>query len=108
MKYLSVIMICALLACSLSCDDDDYNNGGGNDDGVSLNLVAEGLNSPVALIESPDNSGRLFLVDQTGQIYIIKDGERMATPFLDISDKLVPMEEGGDERGLLGLAFHPE
>jgi hypothetical protein len=59
-------------------------------------------------MESPDNTGRIFIVDQGGQIYILKDGERLSQPFLDISSKLVPRESPQDERGLLGLAFHPD
>jgi glucose/arabinose dehydrogenase len=106
MKYFSILMICALLITIDSCDDSDSDDG--NNNTVKLDLVTEGLTSPLVLLESPDNSDRLFLVDQTGQIYIIKDGERMSQPFLNIQDKLVPRSGGQDERGLLGLAFHPD
>lgn len=106
MKYYSILMISAFLVVLDSCDDDDDN--GQDDRTVKLDLVTEGLTSPLVLIESPDNTGRLFVVDQPGQIYIIKDGERMATPFLDIQGKLIPREGPQDERGLLGLAFHPD
>jgi glucose/arabinose dehydrogenase len=99
-------MISALLIVTNSCDEDDDDNGNG-DDSVSLDLVAEGFNSPVALVESPDNSRRLFVVDQSGQIYIIKDGAKLPQPFLNVEDKIV-LEEAPDERGLLGLAFHPD
>ena len=75
---------------------------------MSLDLVAEGLTAPLVVLESPDNSGRIFIVDQGGQIYILKDGSRVSTPFLDIGGKLVPRESPQDERGLLGLAFHPD
>lgn len=101
-------MISSLLVAGVSCDDDDDNGNNGNDsDKVSLNLVAEGFNSPVFLTEAPDNSGRLFVVDQTGQIYIIKDGTRLEQPFLDIQSKII-LEEPPDERGLLSVAFHPD
>ncbi len=101
-------MISALLFAGVSCDDDDDNGGNGNQgDAISLNLVSEGFNSPVFLTESPDNSGRIFVVDQSGQIYIIRNGERVEQPFLDIQEKVV-LEDGQDERGLLGMAFHPD
>lgn len=75
---------------------------------VGLQLVAEGLTSPVALIPAPDDSGRLFVADQIGQIRIIDaEGQLMAEPFLDIQDRLVSLGAEYDERGLLGLAFHP-
>lgn len=108
MKYLSVLLISVLVITGVSCDDDDDNggNGNGNDDVVSLNLVAEGFNSPIFLTEAPDNTGRLFVVDQSGQIYIIKDGSRLEQSFLDIQERI--LHEPPDERGLLGLAFHPD
>ena len=43
---------------------------------ITLDLVAEGLTSPVALTHAGDGSGRLFVVDQAGQIRIIEDEVR--------------------------------
>ncbi len=51
--------------------------------------------------------GRLFVVEQTGKIRIIKNNALLATPFLDLSARLVALSASYDERGLLGLAFHP-
>jgi glucose/arabinose dehydrogenase len=105
MRFRSVFLITALLIGFGGCDNDD-------DDPVdtaslNLNMIAEGFTSPVLLVESTDNTGRLFIVEQLGQIYIIKNGEKLPTPFLDIQDKII-YEGGQDERGLLGLAFHPQ
>jgi glucose/arabinose dehydrogenase len=107
-KYYCIVWISALLFIGISCDDDDDDSGAAGDTAITLDLVAEGLVSPVVVVEPPDNSGRVFIVDQGGQIHIIKDGTRVTQPFLDISGKLVPREDPQDERGLLGLAFHPE
>ncbi|MFZ0548071.1 MAG: PQQ-dependent sugar dehydrogenase [Candidatus Promineifilaceae bacterium] len=75
---------------------------------VGLELVAEGLTSPVALVPSPDDSGRLFVADLLGQINIITaDGQMMAQPFLDLRSRMVQLVPSYDERGLLGMAFHP-
>lgn len=75
---------------------------------IGLELVAHGLTQPVYLTEAPDDTGRLFIVDQDGQIHILHpDGTLSDTPFLDISDRMVTLNPGYDERGLLGLAFHP-
>jgi len=75
---------------------------------VGLELVAEGFAAPLALMPSGDGSGRLFVIDQTGQIWIMTpEGEMMDQPFLDVSDRMVELSSGYDERGLLGLAFHP-
>lgn len=76
---------------------------------IGLQLVAEGFTSPIALVQVPDESGRLFVADQIGQIRIISaDGELRSEPFLDIQDRIVEIAEVYDERGLLGLAFHPD
>ncbi len=107
-RYYGIVLISALLVVGISCDDDDDDGPGANGDNtVTLDLVAEGLASPLVVVESPDNSGRIFIVDQGGQIYILKDGQRISQPFLDITGKVVQRETVQDERGLLGLAFHP-
>jgi len=74
---------------------------------VDLQPVASGLGSPVWLTHANDKSGRLFVADQKGQVRVIKDGKMLGTPYLDVSDQLIPLRKGFDERGLLGLAFHP-
>ena len=75
---------------------------------VGLRLVAEGLTSPVALVEAPDGSGRRFIVDQVGLIRILTaGGNLLPAPFLDLRSRIVPLMPEFDERGLLGLAFHP-
>ena len=74
---------------------------------VELQTVAEGLTSPVMLTAPPDDDRR-FIVDRTGFVYILQpDGTMLEEPFLDISDQLIEFREAFDERGLLGLAFHP-
>lgn len=76
---------------------------------VDLAPIAEGLTAPVYLTEAPGDSGRLYVVDQAGMIRIITpEGELLDEPFLDITDRMVTLQENFDERGLLGLAFHPE
>jgi glucose/arabinose dehydrogenase len=74
---------------------------------LALALVADGFTSPVALIDPEDGSPRLFVVDQTGLIWIISEGQRIEQPFLDIRERVVELNSFYDERGLLGLAFHP-
>lgn len=75
---------------------------------IGLQLVAEGFTAPVGLVQAPDESDRLFVVDQIGQIRVISaDGQLLDEPFLDIQDRMVSLGEQYDERGLLGLAFHP-
>ncbi len=64
-----------------------------------------GLNQPVDIQNAGDGSGRLFVVEKPGRIVIVKDGQTLPTPFLDIQSKV---KSDGAEQGLLGLAFHPK
>ena len=73
-----------------------------------LREVASGLTAPNYLTSADDGTGRRFVVDQDGQVRTIDESGRLLDqPFLDVSDRLVDLNAGGDERGLLGLAFHP-
>jgi len=75
---------------------------------VEAELVVDGLVSPV-LLTAPSGDDRRFVVEQTGQIRILAaDGQLLETPFLDLSDEIVELADGFEERGLLGLAFHPD
>ena len=75
---------------------------------VRLATVASGLPAPLELTSPADGSGRLFIVQQSGQILILQNGAILPTPFLDVSGRLVPLMPEFDERGLLGFAFHPD
>jgi glucose/arabinose dehydrogenase len=76
---------------------------------VALELVAQGLTQPLGLVAPPDGSGRLFVVEQPGRIRILRgDGELLEEPFLDLTDQVIPLQDDFDERGLLGLALHPD
>ncbi|MBI4671415.1 MAG: PQQ-dependent sugar dehydrogenase [Chloroflexi bacterium] len=75
----------------------------------SFSLAAEPLISdltrPVFVTHAGDGTGRLFVVEQPGRIWIAENGRLRAEPFLDIRDKITTR---GNEQGLLGLAFHPD
>ena len=75
---------------------------------IELEVVASGLTAPIYATHAGDGSGRLFIVEQSGQIKIVQNGVLLPAPFLDIAGKLPALSPGFDERGLLGLAFHPD
>ncbi len=76
---------------------------------LQLKPIAIGqFTSPTKVTHAGDGSGRLFIADQNGQIRILANGAVLPQPFLDISGKLVNLSTNYDERGLLGLAFHPD
>lgn len=72
---------------------------------VRLDLMAGGLTAPTYLVEQ---GGSLYVADQPGQIHVLTtNGQLREEPFLDLSDRIVDLQEDFDERGLLGIAFHP-
>ncbi|MAT90538.1 MAG: hypothetical protein CMC35_07575 [Flavobacteriaceae bacterium] len=93
MKYfypLLILLLCSPLLHSQTID-------------ITLNLVSDEFSSPVNLQHAGDD--RLFVVEQFGRIRILNsDGSINPDPFLDISGQI----SAGGERGLLGLAFHPD
>lgn len=78
------------------------------DANVALKMVAGGFVSPTVLAPLPD--GTLLVGDQAGTIHLLsKEGKREETPVLSLRDKLAKLNEGAfDERGLLGVAVHPQ
>ena len=75
---------------------------------VKLEPYVSGVNTPLAMVQ-PAGDDRKFVVEQFGRIRIINAaGELEATPFLDIRNLIVTPFSDFDERGLLGLTFHPD
>ena len=73
------------------------------DFGVDFELLVDGLEQPVQLVDLDDGSGRMLVVQQGGLVRILRDGALDETPFLDVSGQI----STGSEQGLLGLAPHP-
>jgi glucose/arabinose dehydrogenase len=78
---------------------------------LKLELIADGLNAPVEAKVAPGESKRFYVVSQGGQVTAVDRRSGTKTQFLDVGARLVPVGILGpgsfDERGLLGLAFHP-
>lgn len=76
---------------------------------AELQLVAENLVSPIDLATLPDDSSRRLILDQSGVIHLLLSDNSIASkPFLDIKSRMLPLREDFEERGLLGMAIHPE
>lgn len=74
-----------------------------------LKLAGEGFVSPTTVVEVPGSGGALLVADQTGTIHLLnKEGQKQEKAWLDLHPKLTKLNEAFDERGLLGLALHPE
>lgn len=75
---------------------------------IRLTPVVQGFIAPIALADPDDETGRLFVADQTGLIYVVTTRPRILDePFLDLRSRLVTLQADGETRGLLGLALHP-
>lgn len=78
-----------------------------------------GFNTPIGIFHSGDSTGRLFVIQQGGQVRVVRDGSLRTAPLLSLSSSSTCLYPGnpktsvvgftsGGERGLLGLAFHPQ
>lgn len=112
-KILAVLLIIILLIFVVACKQTTSEEG---PDGLS-DIVANSyrvedafpnitFNRPLDLQHAGDNSGRLFIVEQPGRIYVLQNEKAKEKElFLDIENLV---NDSGNEEGLLGLAFHPD
>jgi glucose/arabinose dehydrogenase len=71
---------------------------------TTVRLVQVGsFDQPVGVVGAPGDPSRVFVTQRTGQVMLLRNGHTQAQPFLDISNLV--FSQGGDEQGLLGLAF---
>ncbi|HJR05865.1 MAG TPA: PQQ-dependent sugar dehydrogenase [Pyrinomonadaceae bacterium] len=71
---------------------------------VTLEPVLSNLSSPLLVTNARDGSNRLFVVEQPGRIQVLQPNASTPSVFMDITSRVL----AGGERGLLGLAFHPQ
>ena len=95
--------------------DNDRLNGGISDEATTsegcmcLQEFARDLRNPLVFETPPDGSGRIFVGEQRGVVYIYDlFGNRNREPFMDISNLVLSSSRRGDERGFLGMAFPPD
>jgi glucose/arabinose dehydrogenase len=107
MRSIERALCSSVMAIAIAgCHDSTAPGDGTLPPGLTLKVdpfVTTGLASPVFLTQ-PLNDGRIFVVEQAGTIRVIRNGVLQATPFLDITAKVV----SGGERGLFSVAFHPQ
>jgi glucose/arabinose dehydrogenase len=72
---------------------------------LSLELVIDGLDSPVFATGAGDGSNRIFVLEKAGVIVVSDENGQQPQTFLDIRDRV---RSSASEQGLLGLAFHPQ
>ena len=103
---MALVVAAAIPSCGkgspASAPDTTAGGGGTQTQTLGVRTVVSGLDRPLFLT-APAGDARLFVVEQPGRIRIVSGGQLVATPFLDLTDRV----SAGGERGLLGLAFHP-
>lgn len=106
--YSSLSIVFVLFAF---CSDTSTSGGDRSDPAREYTVVAAfpnlSFSRPVDLQHAGDNTNRIFVVEQAGAIYVFQNDGHTKTKktFLDIRGKV---DSGGNEEGLLGLAFHPD
>lgn len=102
-----VVLSSFVLALPAGCNESTSGGEPGppptDSDAIELVTVARGLDQPLYLT-APASDPRLFIVEKTGRIRIVKDGTLLEKPFLDLSTNV----SAGSEQGLLSMAFHPD
>jgi glucose/arabinose dehydrogenase len=101
-------LIACLFLAAASCDSNQSSPATmrppAAPSGYMTVRVADGLSEPVDLTAPPGDTTRIFIVEKTGKIRILKGGQVLSRAFLDISG----LVSNDSEQGLLGLAFHPQ
>ncbi|MCZ6653915.1 MAG: PQQ-dependent sugar dehydrogenase, partial [Planctomycetota bacterium] len=95
-------IVCSLATLALECS---AVRAGGT--ALTTVRIATGLQRPIGLTAPVGDTERVFVIEKRGRIRVIQDGVLLATPFVDIDFRVGGGTGFGDERGLLGLAFHP-
>ncbi len=98
-------IVCSLATLALECSS--VHAGGTPLTTVRIVASTEGLRMPVGLTAPVGDTERVFVIEKRGRIRVIENGVLLATPFMDIDVIVGGGTNSNDERGLLGLAFHP-
>jgi glucose/arabinose dehydrogenase len=105
---LGVMAVAVVVIASVVLNTPPEVSGPPIEQKVRLTLLAEGLQHPVAVTVAEGLNDRVFITDQVGLVYMLwENGTMDPQPFLDLRDRLVPLNPRYDERGLLSVAFHP-
>jgi glucose/arabinose dehydrogenase len=96
----TLILTVIVLTASFSCSSQEKPT-------ISLKKLATGFTSPVGMACPDDGTGRIFIFEQSGKVIIYKNGTIVKTPFINISGRLDGLNIAYSEKGLLGMAFHP-
>lgn len=105
MRWLCVLAIGSLSLLGVASGDARTTAAASTHDfAFSIELIVDGLDRPIQVVDPADGSNRLFIVEQGGTIRVVRDDDLLAVPLLDLSD----LVSCCGERGLLSMAVHPD
>ena len=102
----SGLLFISIITLFISCGQPKVKVDLASSVSIGLKGIASGLHSPVAAAFSPN--GLMLVCEQTGQVRVIENNKLRDLPFLDLTSKMVKLSGAYDERGLLGIALHPD
>src|SRR5215471_2972792 len=102
----ALLIFCSTTLQTSASSEQDYHldNRIAAVEAVQLQSIISGLSNPLYVTHANDGTNRLFILEQAGRIRVVQPGASTSTVFLDIVNSVL----SGGERGLLGLAFHPQ
>lgn len=105
MKRIAVIIFVAVMAASTTFV---LGQGVAAPYTSRLQTFATGLSRPILVTHPKDGSKRIFVVQQAGLIRVYQPGATTPTDFINLAPRVTQPGSTGDERGLLGMTFHPD
>lgn len=75
---------------------------------VKFEVVTNAIKFPVQMSAVPDDTHRLFISDLGGEIMVLKNGNLLSQPFLNLRSKLETKDSTPEVRGMFGFTFHPQ
>ena len=106
---LSFFSSCHSNSTNSSNNSDSLTTGSKSDSaGISVNVQKIGDEFEALTNVAFPGNGDMWVLEQAGKIWIIRNGKRLDAPLMDMTSKIVKMHNGYEERGLLGIAFHPQ
>jgi glucose/arabinose dehydrogenase len=104
----------AFILCIIACQTTDSKKLAGSKKksdtdsvAVKLELVTTAIETPVELNVSPDNTHRIFVTDNQGKVWILKNDSLLSTPFLNIKRKTGQQDKKPEAGAIFSVAFHP-
>ncbi|TCD05922.1 glucose dehydrogenase [Pedobacter frigidisoli] len=107
---ISIYLVTTILAFSgnLYAQNNATGNAGKQIPLLTMGVteITKGIQAPTAIVFP--NKNEIWVTEQSGKIRVIKEGRLLPEPLIDLKNKLMKLNAGYEERGLLGITLHPQ